>query len=315
MPDDKDKIYDIAIVGYGPAGITAGIYAARKKLSVLLVGELPGGEVRNSGEIENWPGDGTTDGIALSEKMIKHLKTHDDCVDIVSGKVTDIKKEGGLFISTAEGGRRYQSRTIIYTAGRHPRMLGVPGEEEFKNKGVTYCATCDAPLFPDKEVVVVGGGNSGAEAVIMLQKIARKIYLLHNSDQLAADPILISNFDNDPKVEIIYNTKTVAIGGEGMVKQITYQDSKSGEERTLQVEGIFVTIGAIPNTDPVKELIKLDQFGAIPADRYGKTSVEGFFAAGDVTDIRDAQIVVAAGHGCSAALSAGDYLSRNKPAA
>jgi alkyl hydroperoxide reductase subunit F len=142
-----------------------------------------------------------------------------------------------------------------------------------------------------------------------LQKIAKKIYLLHNEDTLLADPVLVNNFENDPRVEIIYDTKTTKIEGDMLVSSLTYED-KDGNEKKLDVQGIFVTIGAIPNTDPVKDLLTLDKTGVISADRYAKTEVDGFFAAGDVTNIRDAQIVVAAGHGCSAALSAGDFLSR-----
>lgn len=303
-------VYEVAIIGYGPAGISAGIYAARKNLKSVLIGDLPGGEVRNSGDIENWPGDGETDGNALADKLVKHLDAHRDMVDVLQTKVTNISKSDGVFTITTEDNKTLQSKTVIYTTGRHPRMLNIPGEKEFKNKGVSYCATCDAPLFPDKDVAVVGGGNTGAEAVIMFQKIAKKIYFLHDADKLRADPILVKNFENDPKVEIIYNTKTKSIEGEQLVTGLTYEDKTSGEEKHLDVQAVFVTIGAIPNTEPVKDLVALDAMGAIPADRYAKTAVDGFFAAGDVTDIRDAQIVVAAGHGCSAALSAGDYLSR-----
>jgi len=305
--------YDVAIIGYGPAGITAAIYAARKNLNVILLGEHPGGEVVNSGEIENWPGDGQTDGLTLADKMMRHLERHTDHVVIKQTRVTAIEKTpAGEFLVTAEGENEpIESTTVIYTTGRHPRLLNVPGEAEFKNKGITYCATCDAPLFPDKEVAVIGGGNTGAEAVIMLQKIAKKIYLLHLGDALKADAVLVDNFKNDPKVQIIYQAKTARISGEGTVQHLSYTDA-AGTEQSLAVQGVFVTIGAIPNTEPVKNLLPLDPFGAIPADRYGVTSLPGFFAAGDVTDIRDAQIVVAAGHGCSAALSAGDYLSRLK---
>ncbi len=307
---NETPLFDIVIVGYGPAGMTAAVYAARKQLTVALIGELPGGEVRNSGEIENWIGDRKTDGNVLADKMIEHVKDHADMVQTILGKVSVITKEGEIFISKTEDGKEYRSKTVIYTAGRHPRMLKVPGEEQFKNLGVTYCATCDAPLFPDKEVAVIGGGNSGAEAVIMLQKIAKKIYLLQDQDHLIADPILVSNFDKDPKVTIITSTKTLSMHGETFLQGLKYKDTVTNEEHDIPVEGIFVTIGAIPNTQPVKELLELDPLGAIPADRYGITSVPGFFAAGDVTTIRDAQIVVAAGQGCSAALSAGDYISR-----
>lgn len=308
-------MYDVTIVGYGPAGITAAIYAARKKLNVLLIGDFPGGEVRNSGEIANWPGDGETDGNTLADKLIKHLELHAGEVTVKQAKVTKVEKSEDTFGVTQESGEKHSSRTVIYATGRHPRELGVPGEREFRNKGVTYCATCDAPLFSGQEVAVIGGGNTGAEAVIMLQKIASKIHLLHITDKLIADPVLVQNFEKDAKVTLHYNAQTTAIAGEGMAKSLTYKDTKTGEEVTLPVTGIFVAIGAIPNTGPVKGLVELDTFGAVIADRYGKTSVPGFFAAGDVTDIRDAQIVVAAGQGCSAALSAGDYLSRQGAAA
>lgn len=303
-------MYDIVIVGYGPAGITAAIYAARKKLSVLLVGQAPGGEIANSGEIENWPGDGQTDGLKLTDKFVQHLQLHTDQVTIRQALVKKISRQpdATFTVETNEGIER--GKTVIYTAGRHPRLLNVPGEAEFKNKGVTYCATCDAPLFSGREVAVIGGGNTGAEAVIMLQKIAAKIYLLHIEKKLRADAVLVNNFEHDPKVQILYQAQTTKLTGSTFVKKLHYTDLVSGHEKSIPVSGVFVTIGALPNTEPVKGLVELDAFGAIKADRYGATSVPGFFAAGDVTDIRDAQIVVAAGHGCSAALSAGDYLSR-----
>lgn len=306
------KKHDVAIVGYGPAGITAAIYAARKRLSVVFFGEVPGGEITNSGDIENWPGDRHTDGFTLSDKFVQHLHDHKDIVEIRMEKVTRITSNEQKFHLEAEDGKIYQAKTIIYAAGRQPRLLNVPGEKEFKNKGVSYCATCDAPLFSDKTVAVIGGGNTGAEAVIMLQKIARKTYLLHIEDKLKADPILVDNFKDDPKVEILYQAKTTGVSGDQFVTGLEYEDVKTVTKKHLDVQGIFVAIGATPNTELVKNLVKLDDYGAIVADRYGGTSVAGFFAAGDVTDIRDAQIVVAAGHGCSAALSAGDYLSRKK---
>lgn len=313
MASARDQLFDVAIVGYGPAGITAGIYAARKKLKVILFGELPGGEVTNSGEIANWPGDGQTDGIALAQKMTEHLKLYPDDITIVEKNITKVTKAEADVFHLSDEQKEYKSKTVVYAAGRHPRLLNIPGEKEFKNRGVTYCATCDAPLFPDKAVVVIGGGNSGAEAVIMLQKIAKTIYLLHLENHLKADPVLINNFKDDPKVQIVLGAKTTGIEGEQMVTSLSYEDAASGEKKKLAVQGIFVAIGAIPNTEPVKDLLPLNQFGAIPADRYGVTSLAGFFATGDVTDIRDAQIVVAAAHGCSAALSAGDYLSRQAP--
>lgn len=302
--------YDILIIGYGPAGMTAAIYAARKQLTVALIGELPGGEVRNSGEIENWIGDRKTDGNTLADKMAAHVADHSDMITVLQDTVTNITKDGALFTAQTASGTPLQGKTVIYTAGRHPRLLNVPGEKEFKNMGVSYCATCDAPLFAGKDVAVIGGGNTGAEAVIMLQKIAKKITLLQNTDALLADPILVKNFESDPNVSIVTNAQTTKISGETFVTGLTYTDTADNTSHDIAVEGVFVAIGAIPNTDPVKDLVELDQTNAIIADRYGATNVPGFFAAGDVTNIRDAQIVVAAGQGCSAALSAGDYLSR-----
>ncbi len=311
MPDKKE--YDVAIVGYGPAGITAGIYVARHQLDAVLIGEEPGGEVASSGEIENWPGDGKTDGIALADKFQQHLRAHKDQVEVVSGrKVTNIDKAGQFFLLKISGGENVKASTVIYAAGRHPRQLGVPGEKELKGKGVSYCATCDAPLFTGKKVAVIGGGNTGAEAVIMLQKIASKIYLLHIKDELPADAVLVNNFKDDKKVDIICRAKTTAVKGDKVVSGLTYEDTGTSEDMELEVDGIFVTIGTVPNTKPASKLVGLDKYGAVKADRYGRTDVEGFFAAGDVTDVRDAQIVVAAGHGCSAALSAAAYLSRRK---
>lgn len=311
MMPDKSDMFDVAIVGYGPAAITAAIYAARKKMRVVLIGKLPGGEIVTSGNIENWPGGGNTDGIALADQFVAHVKAHSDSVIIVEDSVQRVQREGDSTYWLTAGEKLYRARTVIYAAGRHPRELGVPGEKEFKNKGVSYCATCDAPLFPEKAVAVIGGGNTGAEAVIMLQKIARKIYLLHIDDALRADPVLVDNFQSDPKVEVLYNAKTTKIEGGALVERLTMRHTKTGKEKTLDIDGVFVAIGAIPNSEPVRELVPLDRYGAIPADRYGVTQIPGFFAAGDVTDIRDAQIVVAAGHGCSAALSAGDYISRH----
>jgi len=304
--------YDVAIVGYGPAGITAGIYVARKKLSAIVIGELPGGEVVNSGEIGNWPGHQMIEGTALGASMVKHLSAHSGEVEIEQARVEKIVKEVGEFVLETDRGERYEAKTVIYAAGRHPLELGMPGEKEFKNLGVTYCATCDAPLFADKTVAVVGGGNTGAEAVIMLQPIAKKIYWLHLDESLTADAVLVERAKKDSETEIILSAKTVAITGEKMVTGLEYENVKTGDRKSVTVDGVFVSIGTVPNSELVADLVELDEYGAVVADRYGKTSVAGFFAAGDVTNTRDAQIVVAAGHGCSAALSAGEYLVRGK---
>ncbi len=306
--------YDTAIVGYGPAGITAAIYSARKKLKIILFGELPGGEVVNSGQIENWPGGGQTDGFTLAQSMVKHLDLHKDDVTIVRQKITQITKTSDGFELLADNREKYTSATVIYATGRYPRKLNIPGEDEFRNKGISYCATCDAPLFAGKSVAVIGGGNRGAEAVIMLQPIASRIYLLHLNNKLSADQVLVNNFINDPKVKIILNAKTTAVAGKTNVGSLTYENltgaPKGGPTQTIKVDGIFVCIGAIPNSQPIKDLVQLNEQEAIITDKHCYTNIPGFFAAGDATDTRDAQIIVAAGQGCTAALSASDYLNR-----
>ena len=202
------------------------------------------------------------------------------------------------------------AKTVIYATGRHPRQLGVPGEKELRNMGVSYCATCDAPLFNGKEVAVVGGGNTGVEAVIMLQNFARKIYLLHLDKKLSADAVLLDNVVGNKKTEVIVQAKTTRIIGKKFVEGLEYENLADGTVQTISLAGVFIAVGAIPNTEPVQGLVEMNQWKAIIADRYGRTDQAGFFAAGDVTDLRDAQIIVAAGHGCSAALSAADYLDR-----
>lgn len=308
---DDDIPYDIAIIGYGPAGITAAIYATRKKYRVILFGEESGGEVVNSGEIDNWPGGGRTNGVDLATSFIKHLSLYPD-VNIVRQKIINISRTNHNFTVTTSAKDSFTAKSVIYAAGRHPRQLQIPGEAEFKNRGVSYCANCDAPLFSDKTVAVVGGGNTGAEAVIMLQKIAKRIYLLHNTPELSADAILVNNFTNDPKVEIIFNAKVTSVAGNKMVTSLSYENLANHNKETLPVDGVFVAIGGIPNTEPVKNLVALDKLGAIVTERYGYTKIPGFFAAGDATNTRDTQIIVASGQGCSATLSAADYLNRHR---
>lgn len=318
LPVRQAGPYDVIIVGLGPAAVTAAIYSFRKRVKTLIVGKDFGGAVLISGEIENWPGVVHTDGIELSKKLEEHLKKYcsdDSCFD--AALVTKIEKNGNLFRIQTDAGRTYETRTVIYSTGRRPKKLGIPGEEQYRNKGVTYCATCDGPLFHGKDVVVVGGGNSALEAALMLKNIASHVTMVTINPELMGEQIYIEQLtkaaENGGNVRLITNGVTSEIKGDGkFATGIVVNDTKGGGNEEIPVRGIFVEIGSLPIIDPVRELgLALNSYEDITVNRLCETNVPGFFAAGDVTDVRDKQIVVAAGMGCTAALSAGEYLIKN----
>jgi alkyl hydroperoxide reductase subunit F len=298
------RIYDLIIVGAGPAGITAAIYAARKRMEFLLITVNIGGQVTYSSEIENYTGFQYITGEELTAKFYEHLKQYN--FDLKMEEVKQVEPYGGIFNVETEYAN-YLGKTVIVATGRRPRELNVPGEREFKNRGVTYCATCDAPLFKDVDVAVVGGGNSGLEAVLQLMKIAGKIYLIEIMSQLKADPILVEKAMASNKVEILTNTKVLEIIGDKTVRGIKVQ--KGGETFSLPVRGVFVEIGSMPNSEIV-DFVEKNQWGEIIVNCACETSFPGLFAAGDVTNVPEKQIIIAAGEGCKATLSAFRYLSR-----
>lgn len=309
--------YDVVIVGLGPAAITAAIYAYRKRVKTLLIGKDFGGAVLVSGDIENWPGMVRTNGIELSEKFKEQIRTY--CTDVScfdQSLVSGIERDGDLFRVKNEGGAAVRTRTVIYATGRTPRELGVPGEREYRNRGVTYCATCDGPLFGGKEVAVIGGGNAALEAVLMLKNIASKVTVVNINSAFKGDEIYIEQIRNaaaaGDKVRVIFNGNTVEIRGEkNVVRSVVVEDTASGKREEIPSAGVFVEIGSLPVLDPIKNLgVKLNPYNEIEVNRVMETNIPGFYAAGDVTDIRDKQIVVAAGSGCTAALSAGAYLAK-----
>jgi len=309
MPESD--VYDVIIVGLGPGAITAAIYSYRKRVKTLVIGKDFGGAVLISGEIENWPGEVHTDGIQLSQKFEQHLKKY--CTDVScfdQSLVTKIEREGKLFRVHNEHGKSYVSRTVIYATGRTPKKLGVPGEEQYRNKGVSYCAVCDGPLFGGKEVAVIGGGNSALEAILMLTKIASKVTVVNINPQFKGDEIYIQQLPKLTNVEVVYSGVTAEIRGDGkFVTGIVVEDKKTRQKRAFPTKGIFVEIGSLPIVDSVSNLgVTLNAYKDIVVNRNCETNIPGFYAIGDVTDVRDKQIVVAAGMGCTAALSAGDYL-------
>jgi len=300
-------VYDLIIIGAGPAGITASVYAARKRMNFLVITRDIGGQAALSYDIQNYVGYQFITGPDLAQKFREHLEQFN--VETKEGEsVTSISKDGDIVkVKTDKG--EYSAKTVIIASGRIPRKLGVEGEEEFKNRGITYCATCDGPLFADKEVAVIGGGNSALDAVLQLIKIAKKIYLINIGPQLQADPIMVEKAKNSEKVVVYNNTKVEKISGDTFVKGIKI--SREGKEEDLAVEGIFIEIGSTPSSDFIKNIEK-NESGEIFVNCLCETSIPGIFAAGDVTNVYAKQIIVACGEGAKAALASFEYISKTK---
>ena len=294
-------MYDTVIVGMGPAGMTAAVYAARKKMDTLLVGKEYGGQVAWTSEVENYMGFQMISGPGLMDKFEEQVKLYP--VTRKNSEVIRVNREGDHFVVRCHDGEEFRCRTVIYAAGKNPRRLDIPGEQKFTGRGVSYCSICDAPFFEGKPVAVVGGGNSALEAVIDLLKVVSRVYVVSIRD-LTADPFLADKVQNDEKLTILKGYQALSINGADMVGGITVRSLETGEEKELPVEGVFIEIGTEPSNDPVKELVRLNELGEIEVDCSCKTGVPGFFAAGDVTSIPEKQVIVAAGEGAKAALSA-----------
>lgn len=306
------NIYDLIIIGGGPAGVAAGIYWARKALKVLLLTKDFIGQTGKTALVDNYPGFSEISGLGLMEKFKEHLKKF--AIEIKEGNyVTALTKEEGLFEAILDSGDRVSAKTVIVAGGRKPRLLGIPGEAEFANKGVSYCSICDAPLFRGKIVAVVGGGNAGFEAAIDLLPFASKIYILEISDKLIADEISQEKAKKSGKVEVIIKAKILEIRGDKTVESLAYHDVNSGETKELKVNGVFVQIGSLPSIEFLKDggLVDFNQLGEILVNpKTDATKTPGFFAAGDITDVKYKQIGVAVGEGIKASLSAYEYLTK-----
>jgi alkyl hydroperoxide reductase subunit F len=299
--------YDIIIVGAGPAAMSAAIYAVRKNWRVALLGKKLGGQIVDTATIENWLGVPTAGGGELAEAFQHHLESYP--VEIrLHAEVSKVSKRDGVFEVTTLDKQTYRGRTVIYAAGKQYRQLGVPGESRFLGKGVAFCATCDAPLFRDKRVAVIGGGNSAFTAARDLENFAREIHLIYNGSQFRADPILVQQVKKSPNVSFHMSTEIREFIGEEQLTAIRVASVDGKDRYDLPVDGVFLEIGLVPNSGPVKELVELNAAGEIPVRRDQSTPVPGFFAAGDVTDEQEKQIVIAAGDGARAALSADRYL-------
>ena len=304
--------FDVLIVGGGPAGAASAIYTARKGLRVGIAAERFGGQVLDTMGIENFISVPYTEGPKLAAQLEGHVK--ENGVDIMNlqraEKLIPASREGGLHEVVLANGASLKAKTIILSTGARWRQMGVPGEEEYRNKGVAYCPHCDGPLFKGKRVAVIGGGNSGVEAAIDLAGIVGHVTLIEYDNQLRADAVLQRKLGSLPSVQVITSALTTRVNGAEKVTGLTYKDRNTGAEHDIALEGIFVQIGLVPNTEWLKDSVALTPRGEIEIDARGETSQPGIFAAGDATTVPYKQIVIAMGAGSTAALSAFDYLIR-----
>jgi NADH-dependent peroxiredoxin subunit F len=301
--------FDVLIVGGGPAGAAAAVYAARKGIRVGIASERFGGQVLDTLGIENFVSVKETEGPKFALALEEHVRHYD--VDIMNLQRAKALKPGALVEIELESGARLKSKSVIITTGARWRTMGVPGEAEYRNKGVAYCPHCDGPLFKGKRVAVVGGGNSGVEAAIDLAGIVEHVTLLEFAEQLKADAVLQKKLATLPNVTVITNAQTTEVTGDGQrVNGLAYKDRATGEDKRIALAGVFVQIGLVPNTEWLKGTVELSRFGEIVVDARGQTSLPGVFAAGDATTVPYKQIIIAAGDGAKAALGAFDDLIR-----
>jgi alkyl hydroperoxide reductase subunit F len=299
-------MYELIIVGGGPAGMTAAVYAARKQLNTLLISGDIGGQVMWTNSVENYMGYQFIEGDELIARFQKQVDQFP--IDQKIGqKVTQIRKiDGGLEV-VSEKGDTYQGKAVILASGKRPRRLNVAGETELTGRGVTYCSICDGPEYAGQRVAVIGGGNSALEAVLDVVKVAEHVYMV-SVTPLTGDPIMIDKLSDAHNLTIYTEQQTEKIIGENTVEGIVIKDLKTGNNKQLDVTGVFIEVGLVPNSDMVKELLKLNQVGEVPININCETEVPGFFAAGDVSTAPEKQIIIAAGEGAKAALRAHRYL-------
>lgn len=299
-------MYDVIIIGAGPAGITAAIYAARANLNFLVISKDVGGLTLWSPDIENYTGYYNLTGIDLIEKFKEHMDQYK--IDVKEESVESIEKKGDNFIVKTDKDS-YETKTALICSGSSPRRLKIPGAEEFEGKGLAYCATCDGPLFADKDVAVIGGGDSALAACLTLIQMAKKIYVINNGGSLTGkDKALTEKVLKSDKVEIINNAAAKEVLGEKFVNGLKYE--QDGKESKLDIEGVFVEIGHVRNVDFVRNLVKINEHDEIVVDKSGMTSIPGLCAAGDVTDLPGKQTVISCGDGARALLSAFAHISK-----
>ncbi len=300
---------DLVVVGGASAAMTAAIYAVRAGMDVLVVADEYGGQINNTDVVENYLGFKSISGPDLAEKYLEHMRDYDVDEELDS-PVADIRKDDDIFEVETEAGDVFQSYAAIIATGGSRRTLDVPGEEEFKNRGVNYCAVCDGPLYQGEDVAVVGGGYAGTEAAVYLSDIAEKVYVVNLAPEMSGEEITINKVREADNVEVINDAVTEEIFGGEMVEGLRYR--KNDEIHELDVTGVFVEIGTVPNSD-ITGLVERDDGGYIEVNNEMETGVPGLYAAGDVTDLGVQQLAVSSGQGCQAGLNASDYVKQVKP--
>lgn len=312
-PTEEGRLYDVVIIGGGPAGTTAAVYCCRKGLDTLLITENIGGQMLWTSGIENYMGFQYITGQELVAKFDAQIRQFTIALELPA-RVARLERLGDDFRATTEAGRVFQGRTVIIASGKSPRRLGVPGETELTGRGVTYCATCDAPLYAGQDVAVVGGGNSALTSVLDLVPVARTVYSIHRRTSYRGDATLIARVEAALNVRRLLGFEPLAITGADRVDGIELKNAETGAAQSLAVTGVFVEVGAEPNTGFLKSLVELTPDGEIVVTCRTETGIPGLFAAGDVTNVFEKQIVIAAGEGSKAALAAYAWLlSRPKP--
>ncbi len=307
MPSEVEGTVDSCIIGAGPAGMTAAVYLARKKRSAAIVTKDVGGQVAWTLGIENYMGYQYVTGRELTAKFEEQVRQFP--VAVVTDGVSAIRTADDTFKVVTEGGREISARTVIVASGKRPQELGLPNEKRLIGRGLSYCATCDGPLFANQDVAIVGGGNSAVQAAIEMSQVASKVYIVSRSPW-RADEVVCDKADGLKNLDRRLGYEVVDVLGDKTVEGLRIRGRSSGKEETLAVKGVFVEIGLLPNTDFVKGLLDLNELGEIKVNCRCETNLPGIFAAGDVTDVHEKQIVVAAGEGAKAALSAHEYLLR-----
>jgi NADH-dependent peroxiredoxin subunit F len=305
----SNTLFDVLIIGGGPAGLNAALYAKRKGILVGVITKEIGGQLHNTSEVDNYLGIMNVHGKDISDQFLKHVNALD--IDILKDvSVTSLEKRDDDFYLSLSNGQVLTSKTVIMTSGGAPRQLSIPGETQFQNKGVSYCTTCDAPFFKDKHVIVAGGGNSAAEAVLDLVPWASKITVIHRS-KWRADQVLLDKHQTISNLTVHLETQILEVLGQTNMTGVKVLDKTTNEIRIIEADGLFIEIGTVPNVSILREKVMQNESGEIIIDAHNMTSCPGLFAAGDVTNIPYKQIIIAAAEGAKAALSANQYINKN----
>jgi thioredoxin-disulfide reductase len=306
-----NNIYDSIIIGASAAGISSAIYLKRRGINFLILAKDIGGEMALSGIVDNYPGIPKTTGLELTKKFKEHLESYG--IEVINEEVIKLDKNNDLFVIFTNKNNTYYSKTVIIATGSKPKKLNIPGEEEFYHKGISYCSVCDMPLFKDKVVAIIGGGNSALEAGLMAADICKYAYIINKNPSFKGDKVLIEQLEKKENIKIIYNALTQEIYGDKFVKGIKYLDTISNTIQDINVDGVFIHIGMKPNSEFIPDSWNVkNTYGEIIINKLCETNVPGLFAGGDVTDIPFKQIGIAVGHGIICALSTVNYLNKLK---